>query len=210
MEGIGPFIRRRRDELDLSLRELAKRLDCSPAFISDIELGRRHPSDKVLVEIARILKVKVEELREMDVRAPIDEIKRITQDDPTFALAFRTVIDKNISADELLEFVKKKEDAEERQGQEMKPFRSGPSSKQPYFTPTQIDQICCDELRKRRPFPERRRKPSASTASSKSAFAYLRNTKTSCRGAGFHQVRQERCKGRRHFRRSRRRGRESR
>jgi transcriptional regulator with XRE-family HTH domain len=111
MEGIGPYIRRRRDELDLSLRELAKRLDCSPAFISDIELGRRHPSDRVLVEIARILKVKVEELREMDVRAPIDEIKRITHDDPTFALAFRTVIDKKISADELLEFVKNKEDA---------------------------------------------------------------------------------------------------
>jgi transcriptional regulator with XRE-family HTH domain len=115
MEGIGPYIRRRRDELDLSLRELAKRLDCSPAFISDIELGRRHPSDKVLVEIARVLKVKVEELREMDVRAPIDEIKRITQDDPTFALAFRTFIrtvnDKKISADQLLEFVKKKEDA---------------------------------------------------------------------------------------------------
>jgi transcriptional regulator with XRE-family HTH domain len=110
MEGIGPYIRRRRDELDLSLRELAKKLDCSPAFISDIELGRRHPSDKVLMEIARILKVKVEELRGMDVRAPIDEIKRITQDDPTFALAFRTVIDKKISANELLEFVKNKEE----------------------------------------------------------------------------------------------------
>jgi ribosome-binding protein aMBF1 (putative translation factor) len=109
MEGIGPFIRKRRDELDLSLRELAKKLDCSPAFISDIELGRRHPSDKVLVEIAKLLKVKVEELRNMDVRAPIDEIKRVTQNDPTFALAFRTVLDKNISADELLEFVRKKE-----------------------------------------------------------------------------------------------------
>jgi hypothetical protein len=29
----------------------------------------------------------------------------------------------------------------------MKPFRSGASSKQPYFTHSQIDQICCDELR---------------------------------------------------------------
>ena len=110
MEGIGPYIRRRRDELDLSLREFAKKLDCSPAFISDIELGRRHPSDKVLVEMARVLKVKAEELRGMDVRAPIDEIKRVTQNDPTFALAFRTVLDKNISAEELLEFVRKKED----------------------------------------------------------------------------------------------------
>ena len=110
MEGIGPFIRRRRDELDLSLRELAKKLDCSPAFISDIELGRRHPSDKVLAEIARILKVKIEELREMDVRPPIEEIKRAALDDPTFALAFRTMLDKKISAGELLEFVKQKED----------------------------------------------------------------------------------------------------
>ena len=118
MEGIGPYIRKRRDELDLSLRELAKRLDCSPAFISDIELGRRHPSEKVLAEIARILKVKIEELRGMDVRAPIEDIKRITQDDPTFALAFRTVIDKKISADELLEFVKKKE--QEKKGKDKK------------------------------------------------------------------------------------------
>ena len=110
MEGIGPFIRRRRDELDLSLRELAKKLDCSPAFVSDIELGRRHPSDKVLAEIARILEVKVEELRKMDVRPPIEEIKRAALDDPTFALAFRTMFDKKISADELLEFVKKKKD----------------------------------------------------------------------------------------------------
>jgi hypothetical protein len=35
----------------------------------------------------------------------------------------------------------------------MKPFRSVPSSKQPYFTPSQIDQICCDELRKEGLFP---------------------------------------------------------
>lgn len=86
--------------------------------MSDIELGRRHPSDKVLGEIARILKVKIEELREIDIRPPIEEIKRATQDDPTFALAFRTVLDKKISADELLEFVKKKEDV--KRGKEKK------------------------------------------------------------------------------------------
>lgn len=102
-------MRRRRDELDISLRELAKRLDCSPAFISDIELGRRYPSEKVLADIARALKVKVEELRALDVRAPIDDIKRITLNDPTFALAFRTVIDRKITADELLEMLKEKE-----------------------------------------------------------------------------------------------------
>jgi transcriptional regulator with XRE-family HTH domain len=116
MEGIGPYIRKRRDELGLSLREFAKRLDCSPAFISDIELGRRHPSDKVLIEMARVPKVKADDLRGMDVRAPIEEIKRITQDDPTFALACRTVIDKKISATELVEFVKNKEDEKKGKG----------------------------------------------------------------------------------------------
>jgi hypothetical protein len=35
----------------------------------------------------------------------------------------------------------------------MTPIRSGPSSKQPYFTPSQIDQICCDELRNEGLFP---------------------------------------------------------
>ena len=119
MEGIGPSIRKRRDELDMSLRDLAKKLDCSPAFISDVELGRRYPSDKLLIEMAHILKIKVEELRKKDVRPPIEEIKRVTRNDPTFALAFRTVIDKNISADDLLKFVKQKE-AEEKKGKEKK------------------------------------------------------------------------------------------
>jgi hypothetical protein len=29
----------------------------------------------------------------------------------------------------------------------MKPFRSGPAYRAPYFTPSQIDNMCCDELR---------------------------------------------------------------
>ncbi len=103
-------MRRRRDELDLSLREFAKRLDCSAAFISDIELGRRYPSEKVLAEIARVLKVELEELQAMDVRPPIDDIKRLTQNDPRFALAFRTMIDKKVSAEELLKLANEKKD----------------------------------------------------------------------------------------------------
>jgi transcriptional regulator with XRE-family HTH domain len=109
MESLGAYMRRRRDELDISLREFAKQLDCSPAFISDIELGRRYPSEKVLSGIARILKVKVEQLQAIDERPPIEDIKRLTQTDPRFALAFRTMIDQKISAEELLEFAKRKQ-----------------------------------------------------------------------------------------------------
>jgi transcriptional regulator with XRE-family HTH domain len=108
MEALGSYMRRRRDELDLSLREFAKRLDCSPAFISDIELGRRYPSEKVLADIARVLGAKLEDLQAMDVRAPIEDIKRLTQSDPRYALAFRTMIDKKVSAEELLKLANQK------------------------------------------------------------------------------------------------------
>jgi transcriptional regulator with XRE-family HTH domain len=109
MGGLGAYIRELRDKKDMSLREFAKRLACSAAFISDIELGRRHPSEKVLTDIARELGVKVDDLRARDTRAPIDEIKRITERDPKFALAFRTMIDKRLSADELLALFAKRE-----------------------------------------------------------------------------------------------------
>ncbi len=107
MESLGAYIRRIRDERDISLRELAKRIGCTPPFVSDIEHGRRHPSDEVLAEIARVLAVSEDELRKHDLRAPIEEIKRVTQSDPRFAIAFRTVLDKNISADELLKWAEK-------------------------------------------------------------------------------------------------------
>jgi transcriptional regulator with XRE-family HTH domain len=110
MESLGSFMRRRRDELDLSLREFAKRLDCSAAFISDIELGRRHPSEKVLAEIAKVLEVELETLQAMDERAPIEDIKRLTQSDPRYALAFRTMIDKKVSPEELLALANQKRD----------------------------------------------------------------------------------------------------
>ena len=42
-----------------------------------------------------------------DVRPPIDDIKRITDEDPRFALAFRTVIDKKISAEQLIALLTK-------------------------------------------------------------------------------------------------------
>lgn len=115
MEGLGPYIRRRRDELDLSLRELAKRLDCSAAFISDIELGRRHPSEKVLAEIARVLEVKLEKLQALDERAPIEDIKRLAQTDPRYALAFRTMIDRKVSPEELIALANQKRDDRNKQ-----------------------------------------------------------------------------------------------
>jgi transcriptional regulator with XRE-family HTH domain len=101
-------VRERREELDISLREFAKKLDCSPPFISDVEHGRRFPSETMLEQMARLLKLNVAELKQHDPRAPIDEIKRMTERDPSYALAFRTLVDKNLTADELLRLVQQR------------------------------------------------------------------------------------------------------
>jgi transcriptional regulator with XRE-family HTH domain len=108
MMTLGEFIRKLRDERDLSLREFASKLGCSAPFLSDIELGRRFPSEKVLNDIARILGVDVEELRAHDTRPPVEEMKRRIAADPRFAVAFRTVINTNVTPDELLNLAKRK------------------------------------------------------------------------------------------------------
>jgi transcriptional regulator with XRE-family HTH domain len=102
---LGQRIRELREERDLSLRELAKRLGCSAAFLSDIELGRRYPSENNLKDLAHLLKTSVDELKAHDTRPPIEEMKRLTAADPRYAVFFRTMIDSKLSADELLKLV---------------------------------------------------------------------------------------------------------
>jgi transcriptional regulator with XRE-family HTH domain len=104
---LGRYLREVREARDLSLREFAKKLECSAAFLSDVELGRRYPSEKVLKDMARILGISIQDLKARDIRAPIEEIKRITADDPRYALAFRTVIDRSVTPEQLLDLAKR-------------------------------------------------------------------------------------------------------
>jgi len=78
----GQFIRKQREEKDLSLRELAKKVDCSAAFLSDIELGRRFPSEQVLKAIAKVLDVSTETLKKYDRRTPVEGIKSLAETNP--------------------------------------------------------------------------------------------------------------------------------
>jgi len=80
-------------------------LGVSATFVSDIELGKRHPSDEVLTKMAKILRVSVAELKKHDTRPPIDEMKQIAASNPGFAFAFRQVIEKRVSPEELLKLV---------------------------------------------------------------------------------------------------------
>ena len=115
MEPLGMYIDRLRDERDISLRELAKRLGCSAPFLSDVIHGRRFPSGEMMAKIAQELGISESDLREHDLRAPLDEIKRRSHADPRLAMAFRTVIDKNVSGEELMKWIE-----ENRSGKEPK------------------------------------------------------------------------------------------
>ena len=110
MKTLGERIRELREEKDLSLRELAKRLGgLSAAFLSDVELGRRYPSDKVLADMARALGTTVDDLRRHDTRPPLEEIKRRSSANPAFGLAFRRVIDSDVSAERLIKLAEEAE-----------------------------------------------------------------------------------------------------
>jgi transcriptional regulator with XRE-family HTH domain len=105
---LGERIRELREAKDLSLREFATKLDLSAAFVSDIELGRRYPSGKVLGDIAKALGTSVEELQKFDTRAPVEDLKRLASSNPAYGLAFRTIVDKRINAEELLKWTEKR------------------------------------------------------------------------------------------------------
>jgi transcriptional regulator with XRE-family HTH domain len=90
---LGEFVRAKRDELDLSLRELARQLDITAPFLSDIELGKRYPSEPVMVKLAKFFKIEVSELKMLDHRESLSELKRLLEQNATLNVAFRTAIE---------------------------------------------------------------------------------------------------------------------
>ena len=88
------------------MRELAKRIGVSSAFLSDIELGRRFPSEEVLGKLAAALNVPLEDLKKYDNRAPIADLKRLMDSDPKLGFAFRTAVEKlksgELTADDII------------------------------------------------------------------------------------------------------------
>ncbi len=89
---LGEMIRNLRDKADLSLRELAKQVEVSAPFMSDVELGRRYPGDDVLARIATCLKADVAELKKLDHRESVADFKRILDSNPNLGMAFRAAV----------------------------------------------------------------------------------------------------------------------
>lgn len=109
---LGERLRELRGEEDLSLRELGRTLDVSAAHLSDIELGRRYPSDQLLERLAQTLGTSAKALREYDTRPPVEELKRMAADNPAFGLALRRAVDR-LSPAELTRLMEQEEGEDE-------------------------------------------------------------------------------------------------
>ena len=87
---LGQRIHELRDKADLSLRGLAKKIGISSPFLSDIELGRRFPSEDILAKLAGALDVSSDELKQYDIRVPIADLKRLMDWIRTLSWALRS------------------------------------------------------------------------------------------------------------------------
>lgn len=108
MKPMGEYVRELRESKDLSVRELAKRLRLSAPFLSDVELGRRHPSGEVLARLARELGTTATELRRHDARAPIPELRRMAANNPVMGFALRQVVEDEVDPDDLLRYLRER------------------------------------------------------------------------------------------------------
>lgn len=91
---LGDFIRNARVAADLSLRELARRIDKTPSYLSDIENDRRVPSEDVLGLIANVIGVSFDDLVVRAGRVG-EAVQRLVRRSPEAVRLFRTTPDLN-------------------------------------------------------------------------------------------------------------------
>lgn len=77
---IGQRLREVRSSLDISVRELARRIGVSPSFVSQIELGKTSPSVGTLYAIVTQLGLSLDELMSSSNDAPEDDAPEYAPD----------------------------------------------------------------------------------------------------------------------------------
>ncbi len=105
MLSFGQRVRLLRQARGITLRGLAREIGVSPAFVSDMEFGRRFPGEEVFAKLAKSLRRSVAELHSYDTRPPVREIKQIAQSDPAFGWAMRRIVQSGLTGAQLVKFV---------------------------------------------------------------------------------------------------------
>jgi transcriptional regulator with XRE-family HTH domain len=107
----GSKLREEREKKSISLRELAKKIGVSGAFLSDIELGRRFPSQDKVELLAKEIGIPVEELSRYDFRDEADSIRQMMFADPKAGMAFRTLKEKLSGGEDPTKIIERLDDA---------------------------------------------------------------------------------------------------
>ncbi|HEY5912023.1 MAG TPA: helix-turn-helix transcriptional regulator [Verrucomicrobiae bacterium] len=102
---LGQRLRQIRERTGLSLREVAKAAKVSAPFLSDVELGRRFPTNETLAIIAQKLGASADDLKKHDHRSALADLKRLAEGSPSLGAAVRLLVDEvqsgNLTTDEL-------------------------------------------------------------------------------------------------------------
>ena len=109
----GDFIARKREQKRITLREMAKFLEITAPYLSDVEKDRRNPFDMdKLQKLNSILELSDEEMDLMldlagEKRNDIaPDLRSYIKQDHTITLALRTARNKKISSETWSEFIK--------------------------------------------------------------------------------------------------------
>jgi transcriptional regulator with XRE-family HTH domain len=105
---LGDIIREKRVELDLSLRELSKKLDLTPSYLSDIENDRRVPAEEALGQIASVLKLDFDLLMARAGRFG-DDALRYMKRNPAAGVLFRRLAEQQAPGDVLDKLIQQSE-----------------------------------------------------------------------------------------------------
>ena len=105
---LGDLIKNRRVELDIKLRELARRLEVTPSYVSDIEYNRRVPSEDVLGRIATELQLNLDDLVALSGRIGSDA-ERYLRETPAATTLFRRVAERKLDDDQIKKLMKRVE-----------------------------------------------------------------------------------------------------
>ena len=99
-KSLGEVVREGRVAAGISLRELARRLDVTPSYVSDIENDRRVPSEEVLGKIAHELGLDREDLVSRAGRLPADA-ERYMRQTPAATTLFRRITEQRLDESEI-------------------------------------------------------------------------------------------------------------
>ena len=103
---LGELIREARIAKGQSLREVAKLLEITPSYMSDIENDRRIPSEDVLRNIVKLLSLDFDHCMALAGRFG-DNADRYMKKQPVAGVLFRRISENNLQEEELRDLLRR-------------------------------------------------------------------------------------------------------